>query len=34
MSEADVAKNFAAVLKKVVLHGCAVVVEHDLQPVQ
>jgi hypothetical protein len=33
MSEADVAKDFAAVLEKVVRQGIDVVVEHDRQPV-
>lgn len=33
MSEAEVAKDFAAVLEKVVRHGVDVVVEHDRQPV-
>jgi antitoxin (DNA-binding transcriptional repressor) of toxin-antitoxin stability system len=33
MSEADVAKDFAAVLEKVVRQGVDVVVEHDRQPV-
>jgi hypothetical protein len=33
MSEAEVAKNFAAVLEKVVRQGVEVVVEHDRHPV-
>src|SRR5271165_4761837 len=33
MSESDVAKDFAAVLEKVVRQGVDVVVEHDRQPV-
>jgi hypothetical protein len=33
MSEAEVAKNFAAVLEKVVWQGVDVVVEHDREPV-
>jgi hypothetical protein len=33
MSEAEVARDFAAALEKVVRHGLDVVVEHDRQPV-
>ena len=33
ISEAEIAKNFAAVLEKVVRQGVDVVVEHDRQPV-
>jgi hypothetical protein len=33
MSEAEVAKDFAAVLEKVVRQGIDVVVEHDREPV-
>lgn len=33
ISEAEIAKNFAAVLEKVVRQGIDVVVEHDRQPV-
>ncbi len=33
MSEAEVAKDFAAVLEKVIRQGVDVVVEHDRQPV-
>jgi len=33
ISEAEIAKDFAAVLEKVVRHGVDVVVEHDRQPV-
>ena len=33
MSEAEVAKNFAAVLEKIIRHGVEVVVEHDRHPV-
>ena len=33
MSEAEVAKDFAAVLEKVIRQGVDVIVEHDRQPV-